>query len=182
LPDLSHLLQTSVVDHLLNHMHGKSGYPEPEGFLVMMYARMVDKSLAEWSDMQDALSDFMQGGTPISRRFFAAQGMAEDLVIAMDRAMRFATALAQTAAASGLPRDLPSQADAERVRDFRNRIAHGDEDLLSGKGGKGIATATPELTIHGIGLYGISLTFAELATWITKLYDFARVLIAHRAV
>jgi hypothetical protein len=68
------------------------------------------------------------------------------------------------------------------VRAFRNRIAHGDEDLLHGKGGKGIATATPEVTFHGTEVYGVSLNFAELGTWISKLYEFVRVLIAHRAI
>lgn len=182
LPDLSQLSQTSVVDHILNHMHGKTGYPEPEAFLVMMYARMVDKSLAEWSAMQNELSGFMRGESRVSQRFFRAQGMAEDLVIALDRAMRFADALAQAAATSGLARDLPSQADTARVRAFRNRIVHGDEDLLNGRGGKGIATATPEVTIYGIELYGVSLLFTELATWISKLYEFVRVLIVHRAI
>ena len=182
MPDLSSLHQTNVAAHILNLMVGKSGYPEPVGFLVVTYARMVDKVLAEWSYARDALSGFMRGETPISQKFFAAQGMFEDLVVSLHRAMRFGTRLAEEPATSGLAREFPASADVDRVRHFRNRIAHGDDDLVEGKGGKGLATATPEITHDAIGMSGIWLSFNELAGWITQLDDFARVLIAHRVI
>lgn len=182
MPDLSSLHQTNVAAHIHNLVVGKSGYPEPEAFLVVTYARLVDKALAEWSNARDALSAFMRGETPISQKFFAAQGMVEDLVVSLHRAMLFGDALAKAPATSALARGLPPSADVHRVRNFRNRIAHGDEDLLAGKGGKGLATATPEITHDAIGMSGIWLSFNELAAWITQLDDFARALIAHRVI
>jgi|SRR5450755_810546 hypothetical protein len=182
MPDLSNLHQTNVAAHMLNLMVGKSGYPEPVGFLVVTYARLVDKVLAEWSNARDALSGFMRGATPISQQFFAAQGMVEDLVVSLDRAMRFGVALGKAPSTNALAREFPPSADIDRVRRFRNRIAHGDDDLVEGKGGKGVATATPEITRDAIGMSGIRLSFNELAAWITQLNDFARVLIAHRVI
>jgi hypothetical protein len=182
MPDLSSLHQTNVAAHVLNLVVGKSGYPEPESFLVVTYARLVDKTLAEWSNARDALSGFMRGDTPISQKFFAAQGMVEDLVVSLHRAMLFAAALANAPATSAFARGLPASTDIDRVRTFRNRIAHGDEDLVEGKGGKGLATATPEITHDAIGMSGIWLRFDELAAWITELQNFAGVLIAHRAI
>jgi hypothetical protein len=73
----------------------------------------------------------------------------------------------------------PSQAQRESVRLFRNRIAHGDEDIAEGKAGQGLATATLEPDPDGMQLQGLRLDYAALAQLIEVICDYLRAASGH---
>jgi hypothetical protein len=71
----------------------------------------------------------------VTRAFFQAIDHLETLVDSLDRLLRLVGALEQAlelGELAGMP--LPSGDERERVRQFRNRIAHGDEDIERGLG------------------------------------------------
>ena len=78
---------------------------------------------------------------------------------------------------------LPTTQQRERVRDFRNRVVHGDDDLVP-RGGQGLATATLEVRATGIVLQTRaggsleSLSYADLTDWLRQVYEFVRAAIA----
>ena len=109
----------------------------------------------------------------------------ENFVVSLDRLMRYTAALQQKpelAAFASLR--LPAAAERQRVRNFRNRVIHGDEDLAEGKGGHGLPTATLEPSKNGIALHGQqfgaleTLRFDEMARWMEEIYAFIRAVIA----
>jgi hypothetical protein len=53
--------------------------------------------------------------------------MVEDLVVSLDRAMRFGVVLERRHRLALWREEVPPNADIDRVRRFRNRIAHGDD-------------------------------------------------------
>ena len=69
---------------------------------------------------------------------------------------------------------LPLSAERAGVRDFRNRIAHGDEDIADGKAGKGLATATLRPEATGISIQDVRLDYSDLARMLEQTHDYLR--------
>jgi hypothetical protein len=190
MPDLAGLLRTTLLDHMLDLLWGRGNYPEPTGFEVSVCVRVLDKALGEWDLARAALTDHAEaehsGGTREFVGLFEGTNQLENFVVSLDRLMRYTTALQgkpEIQPFAAMP--LPSSAERDRVRDFRNRVIHGDEDLAGGKAGKGLPTATLEpratdIALHGRQLGSLeSLSYAEMTTWLAQIYAFMRAVIAH---
>jgi hypothetical protein len=121
---------------------------------VTTAARLLDKSLTAWDLAQrefaahaatrDGIPKALSSPQPgVTRAFFRAIDHLETLVDTLARLVRLIAALENDpnlAQFAGMP--LPTSREREEVRLFRNRIAHGDEDIEKGKAGQGLATAT----------------------------------------
>ena len=106
-------------------------------------------------------------------------------LVTLDRLMRYTAELhGKPEMKSFASMTLPGLAEPDRVRNFRNRVIHGDEDLAAGKGGQGLPTATLEARAYDIALHGRqlgtleTLGFAEMAVWVEQTYAFIRAVIA----
>ena len=154
---------------------GRGVFAEPTQFQVTTAARLLDKSLTHWDS---ALREFTEHNATradvrepllspkpgVTRAFFRAIDHLETLVDSLARLLRLIRVLEvapELAQLAGKP--LPSAGDRERVQRFRNRIAHGDEDIEKGKAGQGLATATLRPDSAGIELQHERLEYADLA-------------------
>ena len=155
LPDLTHLYRTNLVDRLLDVTFGGGTYTEPTQFQVTTAARLLDKCLNEWDlavEELEAHAQVREGVAPpllsprpgVTRAFFRAIDHFETLVDSLARLLRLLQALSGSPELSNLTSAMPllSKPTCDRIRNFRNRIAHGDEDIEQGKAGQGFATAT----------------------------------------
>jgi hypothetical protein len=149
LPDLSALSRTNFPDRLLNLICGMGSYPEPTQFQLTTSSRLLDKALTDWDlergesaghkEVRDGTPSATKSSKPgITRALFRAIGHLEDLVDSLNRLLQLVSAMraAQTFGHfTSLP--LPDETTRDSVRLFRNRIAHGDEDIAEGKAGRG---------------------------------------------
>lgn len=186
LPDLSHLPRTNFPDRLINLAFGMGGYPEPVQFQLTTAARLLDKALTDWdlariefaghADVRGGFRPPLQSTKPaVTRALFRAIGHLEDFVDSLARLLRLLKAMHPAPCLrefADLP--FPSQAQRKSVRLFRNRIAHGDEDIAKGKAGQGLATATLEPDPTGMQLQGLRLDYADLAQIIEVICDYLR--------
>jgi hypothetical protein len=165
---------------------GRGVFPEPTQFQLTTAARLLDKSLTEWDS---ALREFAQhsatrGGIPnallspepgVTRAFFRAIDHLETLVDSLARLLRLIGALeASPDLARNAGMRLPSADERERVQRFRNRIAHGDEDIEEGKAGRGLATATLRPDSVGVEIQHQRLEYADLARVLEQVHDYLR--------
>lgn len=165
---------------------GRGSFPEPTQFQLTTAARLLDKSLTEWDS---ALREFAEHGAArygipdallspepgVTRAFFRAIDHLETLVDSLARLLRLIGHLEATPVLRqqpGIP--LPTADERERVQRFRNRIAHGDEDIEQGKAGQGLATATLRPDHAGVELQQQRLEYAELARIIEQVHDYLR--------
>jgi hypothetical protein len=185
MPDLGGLLRTSLLDLSLNLMTGRGHYPDTTAFQVSVCARLVDKALGEWNEAREALTEHAEEKRQFGGLFDGICEL-ENFVVSLDRLMRYTAALQDKAETKPFASmSLPDPAERERVRNFRNRVIHGDEDLAAEKGGQGLPTATLEPRAHDIALQGRqlgtleTLTFAEMGAWVEQTYAFIRAVIAN---
>jgi hypothetical protein len=165
---------------------GTEVFPGPTQFQVTTAARLLDKSLIEWdsarrefaehSATRDGIPDALLSPKPgVTRAFFRAIDHLETLVDSLARLLRLIGGLEKGAHLSqlaGMP--LPSADERERVQRFRNRIAHGDEDIKEGKAGQGLATATLRPDSVGIELQNRRLEYTDLARMLEQVHDYLR--------
>src|SRR4029077_4987784 len=191
LPDLSDLSRTNFPDRLLNLMFGKGSYPEPIQFQLTTSARLLDKALTDGDSartefgshagVRDGLPAALQSPKPgITRALFRAIGHLEDLVDSINRLLQLVNAMQASRSLdhfADMP--LPDKAKRDSVRLFRNRIAHGDEDIAGGKAGQGLATATLSPNTAGIELQGFRLEYADLAEVIEMIHEYLRAVSEH---
>lgn len=184
MPDLGGLLRTSQIDRILDLTTGRGDYPDTTAFQVNVCVRLLDKALGEWDWAREALTEHAEKKRRFGGLFDGISGL-ENFVVSLDRLMRYTAALQDKPEMKPFASmSLPGEAELERVRKFRNRVIHGDEDLADGKGGQGLPTATLEPRAHDIVLHGRklgtleTLTFAEMAAWVEQLYAFIRAVIA----
>jgi hypothetical protein len=184
MPALAELLRTSQIDRILDLTFGRGRYPGETAFRVSVCTRLLDKALDEWDRARDAQSEHAEEKRQFGGQFDGINHL-ENFVVSLDRLMRYTAALQQRpelAAFASLR--LPAAAERQHVRNFRYRVIHGDEDLAEGKGGHGLATATPEPSKNGIALHGQqfetleTLRFDKMARWMEQIYTFIRVVIA----
>lgn len=186
LPDLTHLFPTNLADRLLDMALGGRAYPEPTQFQVTTAARLLDKCLTEWDLALKELevhAKVREGIVPpllppkpgITRAFFRAIDHLETLVDSLARLLRLLRALEASPELSNLASlPVPSAKERDGIRDFRNRIAHGDEDIEKGKTGQGFATATLRIDPTGIELQHERLEFTELAAMLEQIHNYVR--------
>jgi hypothetical protein len=162
---------------------GRGVFAEPTQFQVTTAARLLDKSLTHWDS---ALREFTEHNatradvrepllSPKPGVTFRAIDHLETLVDSLARLLRLIRVLEvapELAQLAGKP--LPSAGDRERVQRFRNRIAHGDEDIEKGKAGQGLATATLRPDSAGIELQYERLEYADLAGMLEQSHDYLR--------
>jgi hypothetical protein len=165
---------------------GRGVFPEPTQFQVTTAARLLDKSLTEWdsawrefaehSATRDGIPDALLSPDPgVTRAFFRAIDHLETLVDSLARLLRLICGLEAGSDLAHLSAmSLPSADERERVQRFRNRIAHGDEDIEKGKAGQGLATATLRPDPLGIELQGQRLEYADLARMLQQIHDYLR--------
>lgn len=191
LPDLSALSRTNFPDRLLNLIFGKGSYPEPLQFQLTTSARLLDKTLTDWdlareefaghSSVRDGLPAPIQPSKPgITRALFRAIGHLEDLVDSLNRLLKLVDAMRTSGSLvhfAHMP--LPDEARHDSVRLFRNRIAHGDEDIADGKSGQGLATATLSPETTGMELQGLRLEYVDLAEAIEMIHGYLRAVSEH---
>lgn len=185
MPDLSGLLRTSQLDRILNLVTGRGGYPETTAFQVSVCTRLLDKALGEWDQARAALIEHGEE----KRQFgalFEGVGHLENFVVSLDRLVRYTAVLQDKPdLAEFASMKLPASSERQRLRNFRNRVIHGDEDLAEGKGGRGLPTATLEPRAHEIVIHGRqlgtleTLTLTEIVDWLEQTYAFVRAVIAN---
>lgn len=165
---------------------GSGVFPEPTQFQVTTAARLLDKSLTEWDSARrefaqhdatrDGIPDALSSPQPgVTRAFFRAIDHLETLVDSLARLLRLITALERDpnlAQFAGMP--LPTKGEREDIQRFRNRVAHGDEDIEQGKAGQGLATATLRPTPKGIELQHERLDYPDLARILEQVHGFLR--------
>jgi hypothetical protein len=185
MPHLSGLLRTSQIDRILNLTHGRGGYPDTTAFQVSVCTRLLDKALREWDQAREALIEHAEGKRQFGGLFDGISHF-ENFVVSLDRLVRYTSVLQdKPEMAAFASMKLPDSVERQRLRDFRNRVIHGDEDLAGGKGGRGLPTATLEPRAQDIALHGRqlgtleTLSFAEMALWVEQSYAFVRAVIAH---
>jgi hypothetical protein len=153
-------------------------YAAPTNLKLVTVARLLDKAVRdyEWARGSFGQHDAMWDGVGPAIRprnrgitvpLFQAIGHCEDLVAALDRILRILPGLhasPELAAIADLP--LPSADAASTVRQVRNRIAHGDEDIADGKAGV-VATLRPDS--DGVQIGDHRLTFDDLAQWLRMI-------------
>jgi hypothetical protein len=186
LPDLSGVARMNLVNRLLNMLFGSGNYGEPIQFQLTTAARLLDKALVDWDLAREEFAEHasvragpaspVQPAKPgITRALFRGIGHLESLVDSLHRLLLLVQALSQSpelAKFASLP--LPSQAERESVRLFRNRIAHGDEDIAAGKGGQGLATATLFPNETGIELQEERIRYGDLARMLEQIHSYLR--------
>lgn len=158
-------------------------YPEPTNLQLVTAARLFDKALRdyEWARKSFIEHDTMWEGVGPAIRprnrgitvpLFRAIGHLEDLVAALDRILRLLPSLHAARELTGIAMlPLPSLDASKAVRDMRNRIAHGDEDIAERKSGV-VATLRPDAA--GVEIQGQRLEFDEIAEWLTDIYRYIR--------
>ncbi len=159
---------------ILNMITGRGNYPEPIAFQVTTAARLLDHTLDAWDAVRENLGEHIAGARSLPTSFgpgeaippahdwtrqifqalFRATSRLEDVVDSHARLLRLAAAIEASSSIQGVPGPLLSPTDREKVREFRNRITHGDEDLAKGKGGKGLVTATLRVDATGPDVRG----------------------------
>ena len=183
LPDLGRLHRTNLPERLTYIPFGVGVYPEPAHFQLTTALRLLDKALTDWDLTREEFRQHVAivGATPkqlrgsrepgVTRAFFRAIGHLESLVEALDRTLRLVGALEKDAAMAEFGKwPLPSPDERAAVRDFRNGIAHGDEDLAKGQTGMGVATLRLEEV--SISIRDVKLEYAELARMLEQTYDY----------
>jgi hypothetical protein len=189
--DLSALSRTNFPDRLLNLAFGMGCYPEPTQFQLTTSARLLDKALTDWDlaraefashkELTDGPTSVTRSPKPgITRALFRAIGHLEDLVDSLNRALQLVSAM-RSAECLGHFADLPLPDEALRdsIRLFRNRIAHGDEDIAGGKAGQGLATATLRPDKTGIELQRLRLEYVDLAAAIEMVHGYLKAVSEH---
>jgi hypothetical protein len=192
MPDLAALSHVNLQQRLLNMTVGKGAYPAPLSFQVTTAARLLDKSLEAWRSAREKLATHISGGPPsavaisderpiaadgswttrVSQELFSARDRLEDVVDSLARLLRLVDAIQESPSLQAVPRPGFSHQTCEDVRNFRNRIAHGDEDLVEGKAGKGLITATLRVDTTGIEIQRVRLEFAELEVLLTGIHEY----------
>jgi hypothetical protein len=192
MPDLARLSHVNLQQRLLNMALGKGAYPEPVSFQVTTAARLLDKTLEAWRSAREQLAKHVSGGPPspsaisdgkpisaggswtplLSQELFSATDRLEDVVDSLARLLRLVEAIQASPRLAGLPSPALSHKTCEDVRCFRNRIAHGDEDLVNGKAGKGLVTATLRPDATGIEIQRFRLEFTELEALLTAIHEY----------
>jgi hypothetical protein len=186
LPDLSHLFRTNLVDRILNMVFGKGAYTEPTQFQLTTAARLLDKSLTEWDSARsefaehagarDGVPEALQSREPgVTRAFFRAIGHLETVVDSLARLLRLVSGLEKSPGLQEFSHmSLAGESERIAVQQFRNRIAHGDEDIEEGKAGQGLSTATLRPDLGGIELRGRRLHYVDLARMLEEVHDYLR--------
>jgi hypothetical protein len=155
--------------------------PNPENFQVTTSARLLDKSIREWElareefahDVRDMSNDEFFGPTHTTTpALFRAIDHLENCVDSTDRMLRLITALEKSERIKAFKNhSSPSLAERIAVRNFRNRIAHGDEDIAKGRHG---VTATLRANQRSMEIQGHKLDYEDLAQIIERSHDFLR--------
>jgi hypothetical protein len=186
IPELPSLLRTNLPDRILNMLFGSGVYGEPTQFQLTTAARLLDKALVEWDaaraefgaheEVRDGLPPVVQSRNPGgTRALFRAIGNLENVVDSLHRLCLLLKPLEKEPALAALAHlPLPAPAERKAVREFRNRIQHGDEDIVTGKAGKGLATATLRPNREDIELQGQHVRYDDMARMLEQLHDFIR--------
>lgn len=198
LNDLAGLSRVNLQQRLLNMMTGRGAYPDPLAFQVTTAARLLDKALYAWDSAREKLRGHISGApprpTPLQRgamsgdeewprrpsqELFRAIDCFEDVVDSLARLLRLLKAIeADQRVQQVCAPSASSLGSRNDIRIFRNRIAHGDEDLADGKAGKGLSTATLAVDLAGIEIQGVRLEYAELEAVLTEAHHYLQRVIA----
>lgn len=168
LNDLAGVSRVNLQQRLLNMMTGRGAYPDPLSFQVTTAARLLDKALDAWDSAREKLADHISGARPrpsplqrgsmsavedwskrASQELFRAIDRFEDVVDSLARLLRLLEAIEANQRVRQVCAPVFSLATRDNVRTFRNRIAHGDEDLADGKTGKGLSTGNAGCRFDG---------------------------------
>lgn len=171
-------------ERLLRIMFGPGrSYPEPLLHQVMAASRLADKGDREWARARLALEQYAEHANSGNLApLIAGVDDLENFVITLARLLKVHSAVLKALG----PRDGRSLVitghDADdatgelaegfgvRLDQFRNRIAHGDQDLEEGRAGRGFPTGIVEVRELGIAIQNrtggsvLELGFQELAT------------------
>ena len=142
--------------------------------------RLVDKSVLEYQATRNELFAFFPDG--YIDRYHRAQDHFESFIQCLHRAITYTDRLrslgykhADGTPAVPRPRDFEVLRDANKsvVRRFRETLEHLDEDIL---GNKIDATddVGPRLGTHEASIGGISINYADAATWCIQLHELAK--------
>jgi hypothetical protein len=197
LNDLAGLSRVNLQQRLLNMMTGRGEYPDPLSFQVTTAARLLDKALDAWDSAREKLAGHISGASPRrtplqqgtmygvedwsrrpSQELFRAIDRFEDVVDSLARLLRLLEAIEANQRVPQVPAPAFSLATRNDVRIFRNRIAHGDEDLVDGRAGKALSTATLAVDSAGIEIQRVCLEYTDLEAMLTEAHDYLQRLIA----
>jgi hypothetical protein len=180
MPDLSDLQPQLQDDRMLGTLLGVLSPPTPRGRqLADGFVRQTERSLRHYLKARSALTAFVETGQgPLLRD---AQDSVEVCIGALHRAVEYLERLRRMgfqgpdgAAFIPRPRDLEvlSPDVRGRVRNFRHRLEHIDEDIAADRLPPD-ADATIQLRRERAEIAGEALDYPDIARWIRQLYDFA---------
>jgi hypothetical protein len=180
LPDLAELSQTSFLSLALAQAWEGRQLREPTNLQLLTMARLLDKAFRDYDAARNAFRDhdtMFDNAPPVVRPVVRAPGFTvpllqaighlEDLVASLDRIFRLLDAIRAQSELAGLATlPLPDSHTGALVRQVRNRVAHGDEDIAKGRRGT-VATLRPNASDFEI--QGHHIEFADIACWLRQV-------------
>lgn len=154
---------------------GGTKYPETESFYVVHAARLADQTTRAWTTAKAALAQYTTNPQLVT--LYDGTTELEEFIITFARLVSFVGALEQSCS---VPTDksVARGSLVERLKDFRNRLIHGDEDIRDGRAGKGLATGTLEIRPLDVVIQTkaggdlISIDYRELADALSECRRF----------
>lgn len=184
MPTLEHLDMSLRGKRMIGNIMGIHGPPEPRAKQIADgYVRLVEKTIIDYQEARNKLFLFMAGGGEFDN-YCRAQDFIESSVQSLHRAIlyldklrRFGFCGADGSPFVPKPRELTVLRDKvkARVRKLRDACEHLDEDIIDGK-----ISPNSDVAIHlgykAVDLYGITISYVDLAKWMEQLHHFALLL------
>lgn len=178
MPDLSGLPPDNSILLTFHRALAGGGPNSPTSYaLVANYVRIVDAALAEYHAMRAALIRYVSTPNEVIHPLYEAISHAESCISNLARAVLMAQRIHRDQ--SGPSIAVVSNAIANRLRRFRNKIQHVDEKLLDGTW----QPPDPHCLVtrdDRMELYGQEILYSELADWIRTLHRVSSNLAVYR--
>ncbi len=175
IPDLSHirpLAQQVAIEHFFLDCQPEG---ETDAALVRNLVRLMDLSIYFYGRARDHALEFEFAGTGASlTTYFLACGCMEASLDNLTRALKHLGALAKSMVGSHVaelcvvdPRSVVG--NENRIREFRNRVQHTEEDLLEGKIQDDQEIAL-RLERHEFRIRNLAMRYDEYSAWLQQLH------------
>jgi hypothetical protein len=187
MPDLSNLSAKLTVNYILNYTFGNAGLQMGGSgqYQFLNLIRLVDKTLLEYEQARDYLQRYVDSHNKTSlflrcvdhmetcvdslhRVFLHLEGLKASLHEKQERTARTNESLPQIRRG-----ELPGKNARKRIRRIRHAMQHMDERIGRGEAGADIAPIGLNVKSNSIELDHEEVYFAELASWIRQMHEFA---------
>jgi hypothetical protein len=176
MPDLSVLFRKNILTLLLAQVFQRAGAKDyaARAFQTTL-VRVTDKALEDYELARLAFHEFVtRPNNSVWSPLFRATGHMENCLSSLERLFRLTRRLLEHSETSDLVRSVAALAPSarKRISTLRNAMEHIDERLVNEKIKEGDLTML-FLGEDAIELQGVSVSYAELAQWLTELHGLA---------